>query len=333
MNARIESVRFDFKIPARTSRGVYSFKTHHFLVVEKEGRSFVGEVAPMPDLSQETPEQVLSELVEIVQCIAVDQQLPKIDPYSSSVRFALESIAARMEETDDSFSIPINGLVWMNDIRHMWEDTQSKVDQGFTTIKYKVGANALRDELELLRRVRESYPQLSIRLDANGAFDSDSCLGVLDAFATFDIHSIEQPIPPGHWEELAELIVQSPIPIALDEELIGVESTQRMNELLKQLQPSFLVLKPMLHGGFSHCDRWIELAESYGIRWWATSYLESNVGLHALGQWLMKHSVSMPQGLGTGAIYTTNVETSMNVQSGHLVYDSSQHWHFPWLNT
>lgn len=330
MNARIESVRFDFKKPARTSRGVYAFKTHYFLVVEEQGRTWVGEVAPMPDLSVETPDQAGLELAEIVQYIADHQQLPDADSYCSSVRFALESIGARMAESDHSFSIPINGLVWMNDIHHMWKDTQSKVDQGYSTIKYKVGANALRDELDLLQRVRESYPNLSVRLDANGAWDSSSCLRILDAFAKFDIHSIEQPIAVGLWDKLAEVIVHSPIPIALDEELIGV-SSKRMSELLEQLKPHYIVLKPMLHGGFSNCDHWIEEAERHGVRWWATSYLESNVGLHALGQWLLKHDVSLPQGLGTGGIYTTNIEASMNVQSGHLVYDSTQNWNYPWI--
>ncbi|MFM7814427.1 MAG: o-succinylbenzoate synthase [Flavobacteriales bacterium] len=329
MNARLESVRFDFKSPARTSRGIYLYKTHFFLVVENQGGLYMGETAPMHDLSVESEEQAKSELLEIIQYISQEHRLPDSKPYCSSVRFALESIAMRMQDQDCSFSIPINGLVWMSDVERMWEDTLSKVVQGFTTIKYKVGANALKDELDLLRRVRESFPNLCIRLDANGAFDASTCLSVLNDYASFDIHSIEQPIAAGQWEELSHVIASSPIPIALDEELIGISSHQ-MNELLEKVHPPFIVLKPMLHGGFSHCDQWIKLAESHGIRWWATSYLESNVGLHALGQWLQKYHIQQPQGLGTGGIYTSNIEAAMNVQSGHLVYDSSQNWNYPW---
>ena len=330
MIARVETIRFDFRFPARTSRGTYTFKEHQFLIVQLPDALHVGEIAPMSQLSIESQEEVKTELNDVVRFIEREQKLPASRDYASSVRFAIESIQRSMRNTDHSFRIPINGLVWMNDTEQMWADTLLKVEQGFTTIKYKVGANDLHEELDLLRRVRDQFPSLTIRLDANGAFASGDFLMTLEKYAAFGIHSIEQPIAPGHRRELAKLVQRSPIPIALDEELIGVESMADMVSLLEEVRPHYVVLKPMLHGGFEHCDQWIRLATDLGVRWWATSYLESNIGLHALGSWLSEYQPIIPQGLGTGGIYSTNIDGPLNVEHGELVYDAHGKWNAPW---
>lgn len=330
MIAHVETIRFDFRSPAKTSRGTYTFKEHQFLIVQLPDTLHVGEIAPMPQLSIESQEEVNTELNDVLRFMEREQKLPSSRDYSSSVRFAIESIQRSMRNADHSFRIPINGLVWMNDTEQMWADTLLKVEQGFSTIKYKVGANDLHEELDLLRRVRDQFPSLTIRLDANGAFASRDCLMILEKYAAFGIHSIEQPIAPGHRRELAELVQRSPIPIALDEELIGVESMADMVSLLEEVRPHYVVLKPMLHGGFEHCDQWIRLATNLGVRWWATSYLESNIGLRALGHWLSEYQPTIPQGLGTGGIYRTNIDGPLNVEHGELVYDALGKWNAPW---
>ena len=210
----------------------------------------------------------------------------------------------------------------------MFTECRAKVEAGFHTIKFKVGALRFDEELNLLNKMRREFHQgdLEIRLDANGAFKPEDALDKLDALSKFRIQSIEQPIRAGNWQEMAELVRRTPIAIALDEELIGVHDIKTKQLLLDTITPHYLVLKPSLHGSFSGCDEWIELAERRNIGWWATSALESNIGLNAIAQWLLTKSFKLPQGLGTGGLFSNNIDSPWLVDSGYLRYDSNLQW-------
>lgn len=219
--------------------------------------------------------------------------------------------------------IPINGLIWMNDAENMLRQIKEKLDGGSRCLKLKIGAVDFDDELRLLRFVRQQFSEgeLTIRLDANGAFSPEEALQKLHRLAAFGIHSIEQPIAPGQWEEMARLTSESPIDIALDEELIAPGCSLHYEELLDAVRPHYLVLKPSLHGGISGCTRWIEEAEKRGIGWWITSMLESNIGLNAIAQWCATLQNTLPQGLGTGMLYTNNLPMPLTIRGNSLWFD------------
>jgi L-alanine-DL-glutamate epimerase-like enolase superfamily enzyme len=196
------------------------------------------------------------------------------------------------------------------------------VESGYKVIKLKIGGIDFDDEIRILSALRDRFhDRIIIRLDANGGFSNEDAISKLNQLAKFDIHSIEQPIRAGQWNEMKSLCSKSPIPIALDEELIGIEDTQLKLELIKMIRPQFIVLKPTLHGGFSGCDEWIEIAESEGLNWWATSALESNIGLNAIAQWLTTKNVQLEQGLGTGSLYLNNLSPAWVVNNGYLEFD------------
>ena len=215
----------------------------------------------------------------------------------------------------------------MGKSNEMIEQVHKKVAQGFRCIKLKIGGLDFKEECDVLREIRGHYPSsdVTIRLDANGAFSADEALSKLQLLSKFEIHSIEQPIKEGQ-AEMRTLCEKSPILIALDEELIRHQLIDSKRQLLKDLQPSYIILKPTLHGGISGCDEWIELATSMGIGWWITSALESNVGLNAICQYTASHKISLPQGLGTGAIYQNNIDSPLTVSDGHIFYDKSKPW-------
>ncbi len=252
-------------------------------------------------------------------------------PPVSSIRFGFESAFAdmnkggrqRLEETPFTVgetSITINGLVWMGDKTTMRKRIAQKLDQGFRCIKLKIGGIKFDDEIELLKEIRQNFSstEIELRLDANGAFDSEHASEKLDRLAKFEIHSIEQPIKPSQWEKLARICEQSPIPIALDEELIGYNSDSTKISILDTIRPSYVILKPSLCGGFKEADRWIALSEERGIGWWATSALESNIGLNAIAQWVSKYNPSLPQGLGTGGLYLHNFHCPLILEGDRL---------------
>ncbi len=227
--------------------------------------------------------------------------------------------------------IVINGLIWMGDKSLMAERIKAKVNEGFHCIKLKIGGINFNDELDLLRLIREICPDVQLRLDANGAFHPETALRQLEQLAEYRIHSIEQPIRQGQWKEMARLCRLAPIPIALDEELIGINRGERKIEMLEAIHPQYIILKPTLCGGFAGSDEWIRLAEERNIGWWATSALESNIGLNAISQWVATHDPEMPQGLGTGQLYHNNIPSPLRLDGERLSYDTHADWQIPQL--
>ena len=257
-----------------------------------------------------------------------------VDPLYSSIVFGLETALADLANggrrvifpspwSNGDSAIPINGLVWMGDKRLMQERVEQKLAEGFRCIKLKIGGIDFADELDMVASLRSRFSpsDLEIRLDANGAFTPDNALQRLDALSRHCIHSLEQPVKAGQWEAMERICRESPIPIALDEELIGVRSDADKASMLDAIRPQYIILKPALCGGFAHSDVWIAAARARGIGWWATSALESNVGLAAIGSWLTsKYEITLPQGLGTGALYTNNIPAPLTVASGRLTF-------------
>src|SRR5690554_6642181 len=225
-------------------------------------------------------------------------------------------------------SIPINGLVWMGNPEFMKEQIDEKMVQGFNCIKLKIGAIDFDKELELIRYIRSHFsPELmEIRVDANGGFDKSDTLDKLSQLSELKIHSIEQPIKQNQYDSMADLCKDTPLPIALDEELIGVTNYNDKENLLQKIKPQYIILKPSLVGGFKGTQEWIEIAEKLNIGWWITSALESNIGLNAIAQWTFTLNNPMPQGLGTGSLYTNNIDSPLIVQNGHLWYKNNLDW-------
>jgi len=232
--------------------------------------------------------------------------------------------------TNGQKSILINGLVWMGEESFMKQQIEEKLADGFRCVKLKIGAIDFDTELQLLGYIRQHFTpeQVEIRVDANGAFDASSALDKLTQLAGFKLHSIEQPIQKNNTDSMAELCKTTPIPIALDEELIGVFSLEEKEALLQKIKPQYIILKPSFVGGFRGTKEWISLAEKYKIGWWITSALESNIGLNAIAQWTFLQHNLMPQGLGTGALYTNNFDCPLTVSEGQLWYKKEQDWTF-----
>ena len=224
--------------------------------------------------------------------------------------------------------ILINGLVWMGDHNLMMEQIQSLLSGGFRCIKLKIGAIDFEKELDLLRFIRSHYTanEVTLRVDANGNFEYNDVERKLHRLAELDIHSIEQPIPAGQWQEMEELCTSTPLPIALDEELIGVNDSREKRKLLKTIHPQYIILKPSLHGGITGCTEWIDLAGEMNIGWWITSALESNIGLNSIAQWCSTFKNSLPQGLGTGTLYTNNIGIPLEIRGERLWLNHGSGW-------
>ena len=324
-----------FSKPAQTSRDVLYHKPSFLITIcDKHGRKGVGECSLIPGLSIESEEEVVSFLETLQAKSGINvREIPHTLP---SVRFAVETALRSLKrggEAQWSGGITINGLVWMDSAKGMLEQVDILVNKGFKTIKLKVGTLPFNEELEMLREIRRKCPaeEFTIRIDANGAFGKDSGDGmtaleklVALSNADLDIHSIEQPIPAGQYDEMATLCAASPIPIALDEELIGVNSHAERRALLEKTKPKYLILKPSLIGGLDESEKWIALANELGIGWWVTSALESNVGLSAIAEWvaglLETHPTlqGLAQGLGTGGLFTNNTASTMYIEDGKL---------------
>ncbi|MDE7154259.1 MAG: o-succinylbenzoate synthase [Muribaculaceae bacterium] len=319
-----------FREPAITSRSTMLTKETYFIKVSDPrvpGGSVVGEVPLFRGLSAEDSPQFGQLLADYCRDFTGTQS-----PWCSSLAFGMESardvIARFSHPVTSTLRIPINGLVWMGDKRTMYRRIREKLDSGFRCVKLKIGGIGFADELDLLRFIRREFgsADLELRVDANGAFLPGDALEKLKRLSDFELHSIEQPIKQGQWEAMRRLTEFTPVPIALDEELIGSwnnRSDSEMAELLDAIRPQYIILKPSLCGGFDAADRWISLAHDRGIGWWATSALESNVGLTAISLWLSKYNVTMPQGLGTGALYTNNFPSALHLEGDEIVYDPS----------
>jgi O-succinylbenzoate synthase len=343
----------NFKFDARTSRGpINEHKTWFLKVWDDQNRSKVGygECAPFEDISiDHTPdfEQKLYSSLRKIEGEMVPQSLAQIENYVShidkmlpSVRFGLETalrdlyFGGQQKIFDSAFynhhqSIDINGLVWMGEKDVMLERLELKVMQGFDCVKLKIGALDFDEELEIIHEARSMIGNdgLSLRVDANGAYAVDEVDKVLEALANYHIHSIEQPIKPGQIDAMHKLCAKTPVPIALDEELVGIVDVDEKRQLLEAIKPQYIVLKPTMLGGFKATSEWIELAEELGIGWWITSALESNIGLNAICQFTSQYNITMPQGLGTGELYDNNIPSPLTINNGCIFWDKSKHWY------
>ena len=327
----------DFKQPAGTSRGVMTEKPTFFIKVFDEAdpsRFGIGECSVFPGLSPEADGNYGYKLIELLANMALGKETDL--SRHSSILFGLEQalrdfaggcrhVYFPSEFTRGIGSIEINGLVWMGGFDEMMARIDEKVSQGFRCIKLKIGAIDWHKEVEMLEYIRKRYSDscLQLRVDANGAFTMDNALPRLKRLADLGVHSIEQPIRPGSPELMAFLCQVSPVKIALDESLIGVYGRKAKETLLDEVMPAFIILKPSRCGGFSGAEEWIGLAEERGIGWWVTSALESNVGLNALAQWTATLKTDMPQGLGTGGLFTNNFECPLRLVSDRLSYNAS----------
>ena len=340
MKARAVKHTLLFKRPSGTSRGVLTEKDTYFLILEESGKQGIGECGLLRGLSiDDVPEYevILEELCSQLNNNTLDLELIKNFP---SLQMGLE-MAQQSLQADSPFllypsdftkslsPILINGLVWMGDFDFMQAQIEEKIIQGYQCVKLKIGALDFSKELLLLEQIRHHFSaqQIEIRVDANGAFSPETALDKLNTLAQFELHSIEQPIAAGQYEQMRVLCEQSPLAIALDEELIGVSSVQK-EILLDNIRPQYIILKPSLLGGFAASLEWIQWAEARQIGWWITSALESNVGLNAIAQWTATLTTDRPQGLGTGSLYTNNFPSPLLVENGYLRYDSRQQWQF-----
>lgn len=331
-----ERLRLQFRFEARTSRAVMHYKDTYLIRITDTdtGITGVGEAPLFAGLSAEDGPDYEGRLTAACEYAAVTGKIPRNAP--SSVRLGLETALADLangghgivfpgsEWLSGSEGIVINGLVWMGDKRTMRQRIADKLDEGFKCLKLKIGGIDFEEELELLRLVRDNFgpDSVELRLDANGAFATDVALERLKRLSDFSIHSIEQPIRAGRLDDMAAICELSPIPVALDEELIGDRTSAEMEVLLDQVRPQYIILKPALCGGFEGADGWIGCAEERGIGWWATSALESNIGLSAIAQWVALKNPTMPQGLGTGELYSNNIPSPLQRRGERLYYKS-----------
>ena len=335
MTYEIEERVLHFKQPAGTSRGVYTTRKIWLVHLYEDDRHGVGECAPLPDLScdalpDEAYEARLSQFCASL-CQSGVLEYDSLRDYPSML-FGLETALLSLQNGDCLFDtafsrgevgIPINGLVWMGNHEEMLQRMEEKLEKGFRCIKLKIGAIDFDQELDLVKRIRDrfSFHEVELRLDANGAFPYSDALYKLELLSQYAIHSIEQPIKAGQWAYMAELCRESPLPIALDEELIGVNDPEMKRHMLNIIKPRYIILKPSLHGGMAGCREWIECARDMGIGSWITSALESNIGLNAIAQFASSvygDRITMPQGLGTGQLFTDNIPMPLEIRNDQL---------------
>ena len=330
----------DFKQASGTSRGVLTQKESWFLILEKDGKKGIGECGILRGLSIDDRPDYEEKLQWVCQNIYLGEQklygaLKEFPSIQFGVEMAFLSLASETpfelfpsNFTKGKKSIPINGLVWMGEPAFMKAQIEQKIAEGFNCIKLKIGAIDFNKELELLQFIRNHFDAktIEIRVDANGGFSSDEAFSKLQQLHQFDLHSIEQPIKQNQISEMAELCAKTPFPIALDEELIGVFSLDDKEDLLTKIKPQFIILKPSLVGGFQGTQEWISLAEKLNIGWWITSALESNIGLNAIAQFTFTLQSKLPQGLGTGGLYTNNFDAPLEVVNGELWYNPELFW-------
>jgi O-succinylbenzoate synthase len=342
MKATYHKYILDFKRPSGTSRGVMTEKETWFIVLEKDGKKGIGECGILRGLSIDDRPDYEAKLHWTCENIHLgkDQLWEALIEFPSiqfGVEMTFQSLASETPFllfpsafTEGAKSIQINGLVWMGDEAFMREQIEEKLAQGFHCVKLKIGAIDFGKELQLLRYIREHFSpeQIEIRVDANGAFGLNEALDKINQIAEFKLHSIEQPIEKSNTDRMAELCKTTPFPIALDEELIGVFSIADKERLLQKIKPQYIILKPSFVGGFRGTQEWISLAEKWNIGWWITSALESNIGLNAIAQWTFLQHNLMPQGLGTGALYTNNFDCPLEVVAGQLWYKKEHDWDF-----
>lgn len=334
--------RLDFKFLAKTSRESMLYKDTYFVRLYDESspeKYGVGECGLFKGLSADDVAGYEDVLTSV--CQNPEGPLPQMSSIVMGFETAFRDLAGGSrrviydsEWLDGRRGIEINGLIWMGDKQLMFERVREKIDAGFKVLKLKIGGIDFDEELDILAHIRRQFSpsDLTIRLDANGSFSVGNALDRLDRLSRYAIHSIEQPIKAGQIAEMARICRRSPIDIALDEELIGMTSDERKQALLNEIRPRYIILKPTLCGGFAEADRWIASADSLGIGWWATSALESNIGLNAIAQWLAAKDSALPQGLGTGALYHNNITSPIEQRGSRLFYNPAKCWQIPDLS-
>ena len=340
MKATFFKHTLQFKQASGTSRGVLTYKDTWFIELENNDLKGIGECGMFKGLSIDDRDDFEETLKWACQNIhlGLDALLGQLVAFPS-IQFGLEMAFRSLKQklpfdlfpsefTSGQDSIPINGLIWMGESSFMKQQIKDKLEAGFSCIKLKIGALDFDKELALLKSIRDEYDAqtIEIRVDANGAFKPREALEKLKRLSDFNLHSIEQPIKQGQLQEMAQLCLDTPLPIALDEELIGIFSVTNKQVLLQTIKPQYIILKPTLVGGFKGSQEWIDVAESHNIGWWVTSALESNIGLNAIAQWTYTLKNNLPQGLGTGGLFTNNVQAPLVVNSGRLFYDLKTKW-------
>ncbi|MDO3427026.1 o-succinylbenzoate synthase [Chryseobacterium sp. APV1] len=331
MKAEYSRYLLEFKRPSGTSRGVLLEKETFILKISENGKKGIGECAIFRGLSFDDRPDYEDKLKWLCENIQQETEFLKEELKEfPSIWFGYEQAVLNLkngenlyfpsEFTEGKTPIVINGLIWMGDINYMEEQIQDKLEKGFHCIKLKIGVD-WKSEHDILQKLRQKFSKdrLELRVDANGGFNKEEAKVVLQQLADLHIHSIEQPIKAGNWNDMSELCLETPTPIALDEELIGITDFNEKRKLLETVNPQYIILKPALVGGFSGSDEWISLAESMNIGWWITSALESNIGLNAIAQYTFTKKSPMPQGLGTGALFVNNFDSNLDLK-GELLW-------------
>ena len=340
MEAVFKKYDLNFKRPSGTSRGVLKKKETWFLILINHGKFGIGECGLFRGLSIDDIPEYEDKLSWTCTHIHFGKErlLEDLKDYPS-IAFGVEQafISLQSEDpfllfpsnfTNSMAAIEINGLIWMGDKAYMQEQITQKIESGFNCIKIKIGAIDFDEELSLLTSLREKFTkeEIEIRVDANGAFKEEEALDKLIKLAACEIHSIEQPIKQGFPLKMKKICENSPLPVALDEELIGIFAAKEKEHLLQTIMPHYIIIKPSLIGGFKASEEWIDIAEKLNIGWWITSALESNIGLNAIAQWTFTLKNKMPQGLGTGSLFTNNFDSPLKIQNGNLHYDKHSNW-------
>ncbi len=342
MKATYSKYILNFKRPSGTSRGIMDTKETWFITLKDGDKTGVGECGILRGLSVDDRPDYEDKLKWVCNNLnkGVTHLSEELVAYPS-IQFGLE-MALRSIRAEDPFqlfpspftkgydTIPINGLIWMGSEAFMRAQIKEKIESGFDCIKLKIGAIDFQTELNILKSIRKEFSvaDIELRVDANGAFEPDNALEKLKQLSEHQLHSIEQPIQTKQFEAMADLCERSPLPIALDEELIGVFYSAEKQKVLQTIKPQYIILKPSLIGGFYGAESWIKTAEDLNIKWWVTSALESNIGLNAISQWTYTLKNPLPQGLGTGSLYTNNFDSPLTVKNGTLQYDKTKDWKF-----
>lgn len=331
-----------FKLPSGTSRGILTEKDTYFLFITHENKTGVGECSLLKGLSVDDRPDYLPKLAWVCENIHLGEEklLSELECFPS-IQFGVEQAFRSLHSqtmfdlfpsdfSNGESKIPINGLIWMGTPEFMKNQIKEKLEQGFSCLKMKIGAIHFEEEYAILKKIRSEFSseKIEIRVDANGAFSPNEALEKLKQLSDLQLHSIEQPIKAGQLEIMAELCEKSPLSIALDEELIGNFSSLEKQQIIRMVNPHYIILKPSLLGGYKKSEEWIHLAEEKNIGWWITSALESNVGLNAIAQWTYRLGSIMPQGLGTGSLYTNNIASPLFVKNGFLQIDPKGSWDY-----
>jgi o-succinylbenzoate synthase len=340
MKATCHKYILDFKVPSGTSRGIMNTKETWFIILKEGNKIGIGECGILRGLSFDDVPDYQEKLQWVCENIKLGEEIlwQKLRNYPS-IQFGIEMAFLSLRSknpfelfpsdfTDGKKAMEINGLIWMGKEAEMQRQIKDKIASGFTCVKLKIGAINFEEELQLLNGIRSKFSEkeIEIRVDANGAFNSNDALVKLNQLAGYDLHSIEQPIATKQYDSMSELCKITPIPIALDEELIGITELAEKEELLLKIKPQYLIFKPSFIGGFKGTLEWINLAKKHNIGWWITSALESNIGLNAIAQFTFMQNNRMPQGLGTGGLYTNNFDSPLEVKNGKLQYNNEINW-------